>query len=147
VRVGSGRAPPRRCHPGRQTPISRFREGARESKPTHRMQTALAQTALPGRPTACLRPGAGAPRPAARAAPIVRATTGSGGGLETSVSLGPGGPTGRATPAPGTSSKAAALSLDDVDITSEVRERERERERGGRAGGRRERHAPNFLDG
>ena len=97
---------------------------------------ALAHSVLPSRPAVCPRPGGGAaPR---RPLPLLRATTGSGGGLETSVSLGPGGPTGRASPAPGTSSKAAALSLDDVDITSEVCVREREERT------RRERR-PNFA--
>jgi hypothetical protein len=101
---------------------------AREDQGAAHSMHALAPT-LAGRPLVAPRPGAaaGPANKAPRPALAPRATTGSGGGLETSVSLGPptpggaGGAAGRANPAPGTSSKAAVLSLEDVDIASEVR--------------------------
>ena len=108
---------------------------------------------LAGRPLAATRPGAGAGPPKAGRPALARprATTGSGGGrMETSVSLGPptpggAGGAGRASPAPGTSSKAAALSLDDVDITSEVREEGGRGWAGGKEGRQNQRRRPIFL--
>ena len=132
--------------------FSEARAGGHTHSTQHRPPMHSLAPTLAGRSLAATRPGAGAGPPKAGRPALARprATTGSGGGLETSVSLGPptpggAGGAGRVSPAPGTSSKAAALSLDDVDITSEVREEGGRGWAGGKEGRQNRRRRPIFL--